>query len=719
MKRRITMPGNCGNPLLPSLAHCSLAAMRHLGASTRRWIVVAALAITPAMAEPPAATLDAFSQEWIEPDHPLALELSRWPSIEEGRLAILIDQRDATDLFRRVGARLEYRPNLLPLPRGESEIIVFLVAPDGAWSEIARHPLKVLHAGGFEETTLRPTLDIEIRSTHDPEVPDSFDPSVTRSKTTTRGTGRIGFDFATARDGWSYSFQSSVLGVSKIEEAIRFSTEGESAPRLDLTNYLVTLSRDATRFELGHVSFGQSRQLLDNFASRGLGINLPLGQRVVVGGAALNGTQIVGWDNPFGLSRSEHRIYAGTVAAELLPRPGGLQIGGTFLDASVLPLSAFDQGALTDREESSGWSTRLTTSTAGGRFALRGGFARSRFDNPVDPFLAQGEDLVAVQRETRDARYAEVDLGLVRGTMGGGQPFSLDLSLRHQRVDPLYRSIGAFVASDIEENGGDLRATLGQFTAQLGHVSSHDNLDGIPSVLETKTRRRSGSLFLPLAALGQTEEGRERRWMPALSYTYGRTRQFSDKLPIDGGFSPGHLPDQISLTHGLSMDWQGNLWRLNATFGTSDQDNRQPGREENDFEARTGGLNLSLTPHPQLDLSLAVSDEQAESRAAAETDNTFRTGLNLSWRPLPGQSVEVIGSRSETDNSPRTRESTSSDFSLQWSWQFARGGPDHGFSSQLTLLYSWQSFESRDLVFGFADSTDRWTLSAGLNLSFH
>jgi hypothetical protein len=175
------------------------------------------------------------------------------------------------------------------------------------------------------------------------------------------------------------------------------------------------------------------------------------------------------------------------------------------------------------------------------------------------------------------------------------------------------------------------------------------------------------------------------------------------------------------LSHVLSLDWQGNRWRLNVSGSRSDQDNRQPERENKNFAARTVGLNSSWSLHATLDLAISLGEEESENIASRETDTTLRTALNLSWRPRPSQSVELIASRSDADSSPRLRESLSRDLSLQWSWQFARsrGATEagHGFNSRFHLLYSRQDFEARDLAFGLSQDTDRWTVSGGLSIS--
>ncbi|MBZ0112853.1 MAG: hypothetical protein K8J08_10360, partial [Thermoanaerobaculia bacterium] len=422
-------------------------------------LLLVGLLLLPAglLGEELSIELDLSEGEWIERNYPLALAVSNWPQANEGRLAIVIDDLDVSDLFRRESDRLVYRPELMPLPRGESEMVIYLVSADGGWTELARHPIRVRQPGGFEAVSARPTLDIEVQGTHDPEGGDDQN-----GQTETRATGQFRLESSALRQGWAYGFEVGILGVSEREEALRFSTDGKGAPQIDLSSYLATVSNGGYRLEVGHVSVGQSRQLMSGFSSRGLSLALPLGSRVTFGAGVLNGTQVVGWDNLLGLSESQHRVDTASVGVELLSRPGGLRLDGTWLDATILPLSNFGQGNLQDREVSSGWGVSLQSSTGGGRFALRGGFSRSTFTNPQDLLLGQGSELVGVVEETRGAQFAEIDLNLFRTMMGEGDiPVSLDLSVKHQRVDPLYRSIGASVSSDIEENGGELRATVG------------------------------------------------------------------------------------------------------------------------------------------------------------------------------------------------------------------------------------------------------------------
>ena len=124
---------------------------------------------------------------------------------------------------------------------------------------------------------------------------------------------------------------------------------------------------------------------------------------------------IVGWSNPLGVASADHRIVSGTLGLELVPsQPGRLVIDATVLDGSVLPRAGYTQGVVNDAEKSRGVGVRLRASDPGQRVSLEAGFARSRFDDPEDPTLAQGEALVPVATVVRNARYLQLGVDVLR-----------------------------------------------------------------------------------------------------------------------------------------------------------------------------------------------------------------------------------------------------------------------------------------------------------------
>lgn len=194
--------------------------------------------------------------------------------------------------------------------------------------------------------------------------------------------------------------------------------------------------------------------------------------------------------------------------------------------------------------------------------------------------VARGVAVSAVDEETRQAWNGGFELDLLRGKpMGAERTVDLTLALRHEEIEPQFRSVAAFLAADRRHDTAELRGQIGIVSMQLVHSRSRDNLDRIASILTTRTRRSAANFSVPLSEAF----GGGAAW-PALSYSAERTHQYGLALPENGGFSASHIPDQISLSHALGLDWTGASWRLGYRLALSDQDNRQPGRELADFE---------------------------------------------------------------------------------------------------------------------------------------
>jgi hypothetical protein len=652
---------------------------------------------------------------WVRRDAALEIVVER-QGVADSRLSIFIGDTDVSDLFRTTDAGLTYRPELMPLPAGASEVVAYVVDPDEGWQELARLPLQVLRKGGFEQMELTPRIDLESRALVDESAEASGAETGFRDI-----SGQLDLGLRLVRGSGRSTAQFNVIGVSAIEQALRFGERGEDADKVDLSSYTLRLERGAGSLALGHVRFGESRHLVQGFSSRGAVLNVPLGARAELGLAAMNGTAIVGWDNFFGLKRGDHRISAARLGVELLgSRPGGLRIEVEALDGSLAPENDFNQGAINDREESSGWSLRLLSASANGRVSLDGAYAESTFTNPLDALLAQGEELVAVEEETRDARYLDIDLDLVREhQLTAGATTEWRMSLHHERVAPQYRTLATYVQSDVERNRASVNGRLGSLSIQLSGSAAEDNLDEVPSILKTRTRQQGLNLGLPLSELFMRgDEAQPRVWLPLVSVSHDRTHQYGVALPTDGGFSPSHVPDQVSRNDTGALNWQGMRWSLGYNRSRSRQDNRQPGRELADFTTDTHGVNTSLTVHAKLDVGLDWSRERAVDEEVSETARTERWGFHFN-APLHDRfTINGSASRSRNTSDPATSTSESSSVDAQAAYRFAWSrGERHGLSLQWYLRYSRQDNSFEDLVFGFADESSSWSINSGLSLS--
>src|SRR5947207_6247768 len=96
------------------------------------------------------------TQTLLTPDTAIELRLNRQLKADEGRVAVLIDRSDVTSLVIIDGTRLVYSPTLVPLPLGESQVIVYLVSGDDAWRELTRFDLLVVKQKPALTTTPSP-----------------------------------------------------------------------------------------------------------------------------------------------------------------------------------------------------------------------------------------------------------------------------------------------------------------------------------------------------------------------------------------------------------------------------------------------------------------------------------------------------------------------------------------------------------------------------------
>lgn len=688
----------------------------------RRASLAAALALTSGAAvllAQPAVHLDTGGKEWVSSRTPIELVVFPPPKPDEGRLAFLIGSMDVTDVFRPTARGFAYRPELVPLPSGERELTVYLVSPAGDWRELARLPLKVLLSSGFETATVTPRLDLtgEGVIAHGDAQQGLSTPNINKSKL----NGQLDFQGALTKDAWAIVPRINIVGATLQNEAIRFGQLGNQAPQVDMSAYSIGVTRGRFSLQLGSLFYGSERHLLFSFASRGVQLRVPLGRAMDVSLVAMNGSQIVGWDNATGLQQEEHRILAGTLGVELLPsRPGGLRLESMYLDGSQKPIARFNQGVITDAQKSHGLGFHLLASIPSQRVRLDAGWSTSRFENPADPLLSQGFTLVPVAPESRQAHYADLFLELLQRQTKTGRPMNVSLVLHHSRIDPQYRSVGTFFQADREENGAEANAFLGAVGAHLVYTAAEDNLDRIPSILKTKTRRASGIVTVPLPQLFLRASGPP-VWLPTLSYTVDRTHQFGASIPANGEFTASFVPDQVSLSQTGALDWFLGRARAGLRLGRSFQDNRQPGRELADLLVRTYGVTAGANALRGLDVGIDVTREQADNLELRQETKTVRYGVNLTWTLTPAIAAAALVSRTESDQNPRARESELWNADAQIGWRFDRRmGERHGLGGRVFLRYVLQSAENRFFPLDAQPQQPKlraWKFNAGLSLN--
>ena len=595
---------------------------------TIRFVAVAVLSVSARLPGQTTTIVTAAfdTTKWVAPRQVIELRVAGDSLPTGSRIAVVVGSNDLSALFRVTGDTLRYQPQLLPLPAGEQQVAVYVVAPDQQWTEVARFPLRVLTRAGYEQADVLPRLTFNLKG----QVAEGHAAAVDAPPRADYQDLVVNTGLQTVHRGHAFALKSQVnlLATSNRREALRFGELASAAPKFDLADYQIGVERRGLGVMLGHQSFGQQRHLASAFGSRGVGASARVGERATLSFVALNGNSIVGWSNASGLAQPDNRILGGSLALDIVPRrPGLIQLEGTLLDGAVLPRAGFNQGVINDAEESEGSAVRVIVGGPASRLHVEAGLSRSRSDLREDSLLAQGTSLVGVIRAARNARYVDATYNVLRGRrLTGSTTTNLAVTLKHERVDPLYRSVATAARADVEEDGVGLQGEIGVVAVRANVSSARDNLAHIPSILTTRTRMHTGSVAIPLALLSSAAS-----WLPVVSYDLVQTTQAGEEVPANGEFSATHVPDQRSANHSVAVQWQRNGWSAGYRLNLTQQDNRQPGREKADFAASLHNVTLAITG-AKADASLDLGLDGATNEELSQRTATRRAGSVIDWR---------------------------------------------------------------------------------------
>jgi hypothetical protein len=653
---------------------------------------------------------------YVESRAPIQLTLSRVPAAGEGRIAVFVGTADLTSLFAAEGATLAFRSNGVDLPSGETDVKVFLVR-GAAWNELAKFAIRVLTPRGFEKALVDP--GVELRNTGQlAEGHSGSEPAPPRS-TFQAIAGTLSLETAHRRDSMSFTSSVHVLGANERRDAVRFAEKGEQAQLLDLADYALRFEGRKMVIAAGQVTAGVNRHLINGFASRGV-TGVVSGSRASFSVGAENGTSIVGMDNIAGLAHSDHRIFSSGVGVELFPaRPGAVHVDATVLQGALLPVSGFTQGGITSGERSSGYGVQLAASTPSQRIRIAAGMASSRSEFAADPAQSSSSSIVPSAPHRASARYAEFNAMLLQGRkLFGVVPVTLNLGVKHERVDPLYRSVAVAMQSDIERDGFDVGGMVDVVSVLVAGGGTTDNLDRIASLLTTRGRSSSVTLGAPLASLLRVTHGSA--WWPTVSYDRQQMHQFGAGVPAGGAYTPSDIPDQVTVAQNAGAQWQVSHWQFAYRLSFSGQDNRQPGQELADFASRVHAFTVGVTVGSRVMLTLDVGLERQENKALSQLTTVHRAGLAGNWHITPVTTLDGNITASRTNDAGAGSNAHVSSVQLG----IARGfnlwhSTDAVPRGQAFLRFTRQSNELFNLGAPLAPPTQasgHWNLASGLTL---
>lgn len=680
---------------------------------------VAALLAAPGL--PQAAIVESsFADGWVSSGERLEIQLDDRSEVLGARLRVLIGADDYSGLTTLAApGLLHVETSIVGLPAGQSELVVYREALDG-WREVGRQTLRVRSRAGFEESETSPRLSLTNKSQWREGHRDQAPPPA--RATYHDLAGNFSLQTRHTRGELELTSRVQVVGSSVRQEALRFGQRFDDAPKVDLAEYLLSLRHRDSAFELGHLSVGNHPLLVSYLSSRGMAFSQRVGPRVDFRAAAVAGQQVTGYSRLLGVDFDDNQVTLASLGfSPLESRPDALRLEFSWMDAERPSQSGFNIGQVTDAERSRGLGLRLSAQTPGRRVGGELAWARSRYVNPDDPLLSFGQALVPVVEESNGAWSASTRIALLQNhRIGENRSANVSLNASFQRVDPLYRSLGAFVQPDLQQLTVSLSGQLGSYSLQLRHSDQQDNLDRIPTVLKTRTRGTTADFSWPLGSLRANPATGRSLW-PNLGLRAGRVHQFAANVPVPefSEFdSPSHLPDQVTLQYGLQANWSLGRASLGYALNFTDQDNRQPGRELADFKSLNHGVNMSWMLGSALSLNVGVSRARnAElERGIARYSDSLNAGMN--WRISQRMALATAWQGGRNHDSLAQAEARNRSLNATLSGNVDLPLPGRRVPAQLFVAYSRQSSSSENRIFNFDSRFGTWTLNSGLSFAF-
>lgn len=520
------------------------------------------------------------------------------------------------------------------------------------------------------------------------------------------------------RGAFSGSTQVDIAGSSFQQEALRAGTLGDAAPQVDLSSYLMQINIGPAKINIGHTSFGTFRHLVNNFSSRGITVTIPFLKRFDFTAGVLNGTSIVGYNNLAGLGKRRHQMHGGTFGWELFPkRPGGLRVEIGGFNGYFQALNGFAQGSVNDVERSKGGAARVIFADKSQRFKAEAGFTRSSFQNPADALLDQNSNVVKIPALVRNALYWESTVEALRNfQVTKKRALSLTLGLRHERVEPLFKSLAASAQPDKTQTDYQINAALGEITFNATLTRFNDNLKPIPSILRSLTRATQFAVGLPLATFFKPSP-----FFPRLAYNFNRTHAFGAGIPVNGGFEIAldAIPDQFSTNQSFSADWQFPKLAVGYAYNRSFTNNQQTGRELADLLNQTHGLRVGFTPAPAFSLNFELSHDSADNREIVRLDGTWRAALGMNWQITPRLAFGGNLSHTIAGDEARTTRNRNLEFDAQIAYSLGvERGELKKVKTQIFVRYANRFARTRDNVLLSTNLNKQQTLNAGLSITF-
>lgn len=656
----------------------------------------------------------------LKRQHIIEVKLSRSLSPEEGQVAICIGPLDLSRQTRAVDAttfRAELKGTQLPV--GAHDVTVHLIRGN-QWLDLAKFAVTVASDGDGEAaaSSLESRLTIGVKGQIHERVL-----GITRVGERPRFqdlTINGGLNWTGKALGWDLKSGANITGVSNRPEALRFGVDGSEAVKLDLNDYNVEFNKGDAKFAVGHLSYGNHPLLLNNHSSRGVSVGYALTPWLDVSASAMRATSIVGFDDLFGLTTASHQIYSATVGVEMLPNKKGLlRTELSFINASALPQSNFNQGQIPDAEQNRGIGLRLSSSDPDGRWKAEGLWARSRYVNPSDPALAQGSTLVTIKAETRDAYQAQASYLLVKDAkwLSDKYPVNIRATAQYDYAEPLFKSLGASFLADQRALRYSTELRMGEIVLTLESSRRNDNVTTIPTILKVGTYEKSTQLSLPLPSLLASADRPANAW-PQVQLEWRQVNQYTLRVPDGTDARSSFWPDQLNTTFKAGLNWNYEPFTVSYNLEIAEQDNRQPERDNADFFIQTHGFTVAWRASDKLSVNFGLN--RSRNYSYENTQATYNNGgtLSIDWQISEVLSLRADYAKSIAFDSLNQQYSNTLSTGLQLARKFTLQQFGKKLPGQVFVRVAFANNRSLDSVVAQVLSGKQLLVQTGLSLNF-
>ncbi len=660
---------------------------------------------------------------WLKPNENIEIKINNPLAERTNALAFFIEETDVTAFFKKIAGNMYvYDAAGLALPNGEVTLTIY--DSSGEWEELGSLDLNVLTGAGFSISTFTPSVEVNLNSKlSDKRSGDRLDDPDRKTYNDLDAT--INIETEHEKNGLNIVTRSNIVSTTNREAALRFSEKENEAPKVDLTEYIVTAVKGKTTFQLGHISQGNHPYLVDNLGNRGLTVQHKFSDRLSFDVSTQSGREITGYNDFLGFTTSKSKITTATIGYELSKREGAARLELSAINGETIAESNFDEGQVPTAEESSGYGLRLLTNSKSGKLTTDTAFARAKYTNPTDETLEfNGEQLVDVKETTNNAYYTKIGYKLLsEHKISNSLSTDLTVNLRYSHIDALYQSLAASPNPDEEIKEISFIGRLGSIDYQGTYTRSRDNLDDIESILSTQTSSTQFSMNTSLKDLFNKridESSKYYKLLPSLSFSAQRVNQRNINNPknSESDFNDNsHLPNQTNLTLNNNLSWEFDKWDLGYQIETSHQNNKQLGRENADFKTFGHQLSINLRPSEKINVGIAAGRIKTKDveQGIQRYDNTY--GLNLDWKISDKVTLAASHSRNRNSDDQDLSKGVSTTNELKLSYQFyiptASGKKLPG---QSYLRYNKQNAENTEQDFQTKGSSSG--IFAGINFSF-